>query len=262
MNPLVSAWEQAIDSFQRTVAEVPDEDFARDSLLPGWTVSDIVAHVAALELELSGQPLPAHEPDWDALPHANDLFSRYTEIGVDYRRGWSPAQLRADLADAATTRTEQLSTGPQDSARRVTAVGGIERSFGRLMRMRCFDIFLHELDIRDALHMPPPDLAEAARVTAGLMADGLGFVWVKRAGARQGQVLHFVVPEWVDTWVGVGEDGRGGIVEPGIATVTVTLAPLEYLRLASGRGGDPDSARVEGDAELGRRVVEGLNVSP
>ncbi|HQR80579.1 MAG TPA: maleylpyruvate isomerase family mycothiol-dependent enzyme [Actinomycetota bacterium] len=262
MNPLVTAWEQAMESFQRTVAQVPDADFARDSLLPGWTVADIVAHVAALEAELSGQPLPAHEPDWDALPHANDLFSRYTEIGVDYRRGWTPVQLRTELAQVAVTRTEQLTTGPQDSERRVVAVGGIERSFGRLLRMRCFDIFLHDLDIRDALHMPPPELAEAARVTAGLMADALGFVWVKRAGAQPGDVLHFVVPDWIDAWVGVGEDGRGGVVEPGQAAVTVTLAPLEFLRLASGRGGDPDSAGIEGDAELGRRVVSGLNVSP
>lgn len=262
MNPLVRAWEQAIDSFMRTVAEVPDEDFPRDSLLPGWTIGDIVAHVAALESELCGQPQPAHEPDWDALPHADDLFSRYTEIGVDFRRGWSPARLRAELAEVASLRTEQLTAGPQDSGRRVVAVGGIERSFGRLLRMRCFDIFLHELDIRDALHLPPPDLAEAARVTAGLMADGLGFVWVKRAGATPGEVLHFVVPDWIDTWVGVGDDGRGGVVEPGAATLTVTLAPLEFLRLASGRGGDPGSAVIEGDPDLGRRVVAGLNVSP
>ena len=262
MNPRVAAWQDAIDSFQRTIAEVPDEEFARPSLLQGWTVGDIVAHVSALEAELSGQPLPAHEPDWDALPHADDLFSRYTEIGVDFRRGWSPPQLRAELAEVASTRSEQLTTGPQDPARRVTAVGGIERSFGRLLRMRCFDIFLHELDVRDALGWPAPQLGQAARVTVGLMADGLGYVWVKRAHAEPGDVLHFVVPDWVDAWIGVGEDGRGRAVAPGSPTTTVTMTPMAYLRLASGRGGDPASATVAGDAGLGQRVVSGLNVSP
>jgi uncharacterized protein (TIGR03083 family) len=262
MNPLVTAWQQAMDSFQHTVEQVPDEAFARPSLLPGWTVGDIVAHVAALEVELSGGPLPAHEPDWDALPHADDLFSRYTEIGVDYRRGWTPARVRAELAEVAQVRFQQLTTGPQESDRRIAGVGGIERSFGRMLRMRCFDIFLHELDIRDALGMADPELGSAAQVTAGLMADGLGYVWVKKAGARPGDVLHFLVPDLVDAWVGVGDDGRGAAVEPGVATTAVTLPAMQYIRLASGRGGDPTVAVIEGDSRLGEATVAGLNVAP
>ncbi|MFN8127113.1 MAG: maleylpyruvate isomerase family mycothiol-dependent enzyme [Candidatus Nanopelagicales bacterium] len=262
MDPLVAAWQDGIDSFQHTVRQIPDGDFTRASLLPGWTIGDIVAHVAALEMELSGEPLPAHEPDWDALPHADDMFSRYTEIGVDYRRGRSPEQLRQDLTRAAAIRTEQLTAQPLDLSARVRGVGGIERSLGRVLRMRCFDIFLHEVDIRDALGMSAPRLGDAARVTAGLIADGLGFVWVKRAGAQPDDVLHLVVADWVDAWIGVGEDGRGREVEPGGATTTVAIAPMDFLRLGSGRGGDPAAAGVSGDQALGRAVLAGLNVSP
>ncbi|MEZ5184708.1 MAG: maleylpyruvate isomerase family mycothiol-dependent enzyme [Candidatus Nanopelagicales bacterium] len=262
MNPFITAWQDAIDSFEATLAQVPDDAFARDSLLPGWTIGDIVAHVCALEVELSGEPLPAHEPDWEALPHADDLFSRYTEIGVDYRRGWTPQQLREELHLVAARRSEQLTTGPQDSAERVQGVAGIERSFGRVLKMRTFDIFLHEVDIRDALDLPDPHLGEAARVTAALMADSLGYVWVKKAKAAFGDVLHFVVPEWIDAWVGVGEDGRGRAVDPAIATTTVTVEPMDYLRLASGRRGDPGAVVVEGDLDLGRATVAGLNVAP
>lgn len=262
MNPLVSAWQDAIDSFQRAVAQVSDEAFSQPSLLPGWNVSDIVAHVAALEVELGGVPLPEHEPDWDALPHADDLFSRYTEIGVDYRRGWTPEQLRRELNQAAATRSGQLQSGPQDSDRMVVGVAGIQRTFGHLMRMRTFDIFLHEIDIRDALGMPDPQLALAAHATAGLMVDSLGYVWVKKAGAHMGDVLHFVVPDWFDVWVGVGEDGRGRAVEPGDATTTITVASMNYLRLASGRRGDPAAVIIEGNPELGQAVAAGLNVAP
>jgi uncharacterized protein (TIGR03083 family) len=262
MNPLVTAWLQVSDAFAQTVAQVPDDDFTTPSLLPGWTIGDIVAHVAALEVELSGQPLPPHEPDWDALPHADDLFSRYTEIGVDYRRGWSPSRLREELAHVLATRAEQLTTGPQESERRVPGVAGIERSFGQVLRMRCFDIFLHDLDIRDALDMPAPDLGDGARVAAGLMADSLGYVWVKRAGAQPGDVLHLAVPEWIDAWVGVGEDGRGRVVEPATAQVAITLQPLDFLRIGSGRQGDPATAVVEGDSSRAAAVLNGLNVAP
>ena len=261
MEPLVRAWQDAADSFCATVSQIPDEDFARPSLLPGWTVGDIVAHIAALERELSGEPLPEHEPDWDMLPHADDLFSRYTEIGVDYRRGWTPDELREDLDRALAVRSEQL-CGPQDLAARVRGVGGIERSLGRVLRMRCFDIFLHDIDVRDALGMPAPELGDAARVTAGLIADGLGFVWVKRAGAGPGDVLHFVVPDWLDAWMGVGEDGRGRPVEPATAQVTITMDPMGFLRLGSGRRGDPSTAAVEGDDARAAGVLSGLNVAP
>jgi uncharacterized protein (TIGR03083 family) len=262
MNPLIAAWQDAIESFGRLVDQLPDEAFAQDSLLPGWTVGDIIAHVAALEVELSGVPLPNHEPDWDALPHADDLFSRYTEIGVDYRRGWTPQRVREELVTVTATRSEQLRHGPQDPKARVPGVAGIERSLGRVLRMRTFDIFLHELDVRDALGMPDPVLGQAAEVTAGLMADGLGYVWVKKAGAGPGDVLHFIVPDWIDVWVGVGEDGRGRPVEPEVATTTVTVEPMNYLRLASGRRGDTDAAVLDPDCDLSRAVVAGLNVAP
>ena len=262
MHALVAAWCDAIESFQSTVSELPDEAFTQQSLLPGWTIGDIVAHVVALEVELGGEGLPAHEPDWDALPHADDLFSRYTEIGVDFRRGRSPAQLRTELADAARIRTEQLVEGPQDMDHMVTGPGGIERTLGRVLGMRTFDVFLHGLDVRDAAGMPPPVLGAAARATADQMAGGLGFVWVKKAGAQSGDVLHFVVPEWIDAWIGVGQDGRGRSVEPGEATTTVTMAPMNYLRLGSGRRGDPAEVDVQGRRDLGQAVVAGLNVAP
>ncbi len=262
MESLVAAWQDGIDSFQHTVGLIPDEDFARPSRLPGWTIGDIVAHIAALEWELSGEGLPAHEPDWDALPHADDGFSRFTEVGVDYRRGWSPEQLRADLAAAAEIRSRQLTAAGQTLSVRVMGIGGIETSLQQVLRMRCFDIFLHEVDIRDALGMSEPHLGAAARVTAALIADGLGFVWVKRAGAEPGDVLHLVVADWVDAWIGVGEDGRGREVEPGGATTTVALDPMEFLRLGSGRGGDVNAAGIGGDLARGRAVLAGLNVSP
>lgn len=262
MNPLVQAWQDAITRFSDTVAQIPDEAFRQPSLLPGWTVGDIVAHTAALEHELAGQPLPAHEPDWDALPHADDLFSRYTEIGVDVRRGWTPAQVRADLAEAVAARTAQLDAEPQDDDRVVSGVGGLQRTFAEQLRMRCFDIVVHDIDLRDALGLPDPDLGSGARVCAEQIASALGYVWVKRAGATAGQVVHLVVPGWIDAWAGVGEDGRGRPVAAGEATVTVTMAPLQLLRLGSGRRGIAGAAQITGDADLGQRLAAGLNVAP
>lgn len=255
---MVAAWRDAITSFVDTVEQVPDEAFAKPSLLPGWTVGDIVAHVAALEHELAGGGIPDHDPDWDALPHADDLFSRYTEIGVDLRRGWTPQQVRDDLTAAVEARTFDNTADDEP----IIGIGGMQRTFGEQMRMRCFDVVLHEIDVRDAVGLPAPELGEGARVCAEQIAGGLGYVWVKRVGARLGQVLHVVVPDWIDAWVGVGEDGRGRFVEPGEAIVTVTIPQLQFLRLGSGRRGDTGAAEVAGDPELGRTVLAELNIAP
>lgn len=255
MTPLVPAWQDAIDSFSQTVAQISDADFARPSLLPGWTVGDIVAHTAALEAELAGRPLPDHQPDWDSLPHAADLFSRYTEVGVDFRRGWTPDQVRAELADVVALRSQQLAEANDDEM--VAGVGGQQRRLGDQLRMRCFDIVVHDIDLRDALGWPEPHLGEGARVCLEQMTSALGYVWVKKAGAVAGQVLHFVVPGWTDVWIEVGEDGRGRVGSPGVADVEVALPVMAYLRLASGRQG-----AVAGEPQLALRLMSGLNVAP
>lgn len=262
MNPLVTAWIDAITGFQDTVGQVPDADFAAPSLLPGWTVGDIIAHTAALEAELAGHPLIPHEPDWDTLPHAQDLFSRYTELGVDARRGWTPDQVRAELAAVAVERTAQLESGPQNDDEPIAGIGGQNLTFGRQLRMRCFDIVLHDLDIRDALSWPPPLFGDGARVCVEQIAGALGYVWVKKAGAQAGQVLHLVVPGWVDAWVGVGPDGRGRAVEPGAPTTEITVDVEQFLRLGSGRRGDLAKALVTGDVDLGERLLAALNIAP
>ena len=75
-------------------------------------------------------------------------------------------------------------------------------------------------------------------------------------------MLHFVVTGWIDAWVGVGDDGRGRAVEPGTAQVTITMEPLDFLRLGSGRRADPATAVVQGDATRAAAVLTGLNVAP
>ncbi len=255
MSPLVAAWRDALDSFAATVAELPDEAFTTPSLLPGWTVGDIIAHVVALEAELAGQPTLGHEPDWEALPHADDLFSRYTEVGVDARRGQHPLEIRSDLTAIIEVRSEQLHDADLDEA--ITGIGGRAMTVAQQLRMRCFDIVLHELDVRDALGMSGQRLGSGAQVCVAQIADALGYVWAKKSGATTGQVLHVRVPGWVDRWVEVGPDGRGQVADPGSATVTLEVPVMQFLRLGSGR-----TARISGDEDLGARVISSLNVAP
>ena len=59
-------------------------------------------------------------------------------------------------------------------------------TYGRFMRIRVFDWWLHEQDIRDAVGRPGGDDGPAAELALDEMAAAMGFVVGKKGGAPQG----------------------------------------------------------------------------
>ena len=78
---LLDNWDHAIENFATFVSTVDDWEIA--SPCPGWSVSDLVAHIIDLESQLAGDPQPEHTPDWSSLTHVSSDFGRFNEIGVD-----------------------------------------------------------------------------------------------------------------------------------------------------------------------------------
>ena len=83
---LVAVWLNSLDAFTEVALKLTATAWNTPSPCPGWTAGDVVAHVLSLESEMHGDPLPDHEPDWAALPHVTNDFSRYTEVPVDWYR--------------------------------------------------------------------------------------------------------------------------------------------------------------------------------
>ena len=66
-------------------------------------------YIDAVDRELYDGVEPVNEPDWAALPAVReDETSRYTERGVDARRGLSREQMLAQFAETHALRSEQL----------------------------------------------------------------------------------------------------------------------------------------------------------
>jgi N-acetylmuramic acid 6-phosphate (MurNAc-6-P) etherase len=64
--------------------------------------------------------------------------------------------------------------------------------------------------------------------------------------------------------VGVGEDGRAALLgDETTPTASVTLSPQDFVVLAGGRRA-PESTEplIEGDEELGHRLLHSLTVTP
>lgn len=263
---LVDAWStsaQAVLDLLRTLA---DDDFSRPTDLPGWTVHDVVAHLAHLESELAGdEPALADE---DAIPvdAKADAFRAYTERGVAARRDDLPAVLIDTLDDAVGRLRETLAS---------SAPSGPPASFPRpgttwaaLLRDRVVDFWMHEQDVRRAVGRSGGWDSAGAALTIDTFRSALPFVIGKKVRPPAGTTVAFTVTEDDGTWqvaVAVGDDGRARPVDmaPDEAQVALKM-PVEDFVLACGGRRDPDRLAIEvrGDADLGAAVAAAMPVTP
>jgi len=263
---LLEAWVTTTADFVDLAASLTQEEWDTATLLPGWTVGDVIAHVSWIEGLLAGRMDAPHEPDWSRLPHVRNDFGRATEVPVDLRRGWPRDRVVAELIEVTSKRSDDLRSGPQDGS--VEVVGPLGPApLGRVVRMRTMDTWVHEQDIREAIGRPDHLDSAGARATAAQLLPGLPKVWVKGAGAAAGDVLRVIItgPELVaEICVAVDDTGRGRLVEcVDDATVTLSMPWTTYLALAGGRGDLVDRRAevvIEGDPSLAARTLDAFTI--
>ena len=260
MSEIVAIWRSSVDDVIALVETLDDAEWARETPCPGWTVSDIVAHIIDLDSVFLGDPPLDHTPDWDALPHVTREMQRVTEVGVDARRGRSPQELLAELRDVITRREAQLhETDMQSTVQWFVGEIPVEQ----LMRMRTFDIWMHDQDIRDTLDRPGDLDTPGAQVAWARVRDTLPFIWGKKVGAQETLDLVVTGPGPSGQLVIAVDDGRAHYVDSGHADVRIEITWADLAARAGGRrAADQLDAVITGDQELGRRFLEELTFTP
>jgi len=259
----VSTWDAAIANFAGLASSI--KEWGIESPCPGWTIGDLVSHTIDLEALLAADPRPDHSPDWAALRHIDSDFGRLTEIGVDYRRGRSKDELLRELADTHTRAVARIESLPFDAS--IPWLRG-DTPLPRLLRMRAFDVWVHEQDARVTTGMVGNLDGPGAPEAMHYLSAGLPKVWGKDVGAPAGAVLNVLITEpglAGEHWVKVGEDGKAALVDQADADVTVTMPWLSFVMLTGGRATDDDFAQdvaVVGNEDLGRRFLDSMAVTP
>lgn len=261
----VEVWWQAIGDFTALADTLTDEDWSRPTDLAGWDVKAVVSHVAHLESILGGGP---HETaEIGEAPHLQRPQQQFTEIGVVTRRTTAPGEIVDQIRRYAAVRHEALLADPptDPDAKAPGIFGAIGWSTGTLLRNRPLDVWMHEQDIRRAVGRPGGLDSPAADHTAAYLLESLGFVLARRAGAAPGTSVLALVEGSGPAAYAVRADGKGvPLPEPPTEpTVTLRTDRETFIRLAGGRGGvDPAAVAIDGDRELGERIVENLAVTP
>lgn len=257
-------WSNAVRNLSDFVADT--SDWSADSPCPGWTVSDLISHTIDLESMLAADPRPDHVPDWSLLPHITSDFGRFTEIGVDFRRGRSRGQLLDELADTHERARERVQALGADAT--IAWLRG-DTPIVTILGMRTFDIWVHEQDARVAVgrqgNLTGPGSANALRYLEG----GLPKIWGKNVGAPAGAVLQVTITEPGLTGsyrIRMYDDGtRAAFVNEGDADVEVSMPWLTFVMLGGGRLVSQElrnSVTIRGDEALGQTLVEVMAVTP
>jgi uncharacterized protein (TIGR03083 family) len=234
--------------------------------LPGWNVHDVTSHLIGTESMLQGAATPEADVDVSTLKHVRNDVGVLNERWVRKLRGVGAADLLERFRTTTAQRRKALSDMGDDEWNQITATPAGPDTYGRFMRVRVFDCWMHELDIRDAIGQPDANLGGASSTLAlDEMAASMGFVVGKLGSAPDGSRVAIELTGPLARTIHVDVQGRAKVVddfgddEP---TATIRLDGVLFSRLAGGRttpARHADAIAYGGDRAVAERIVEHLN---
>jgi len=261
----VATWWQAIEDFTALLEQLPAEQWTLPTDLPGWDVKAVAAHTAHLESVLATGV--EEQADIGEPPHVTGLMGMYTEIGVVNRRDREPAGIVEEIRTVARERYDALLADPPADGTGMPPVvfGGVPWNWETLLRNRPLDVWMHEQDVRRAVGVPGGMETPAAAHTADYLAEAFAYVVGKKVAPPPGATAVLAVEGSPVQAVEVDADGRGRRLAdvPPDPTVRLITDRETFVLAAGGRRPAPAGAvRIEGDAELGQRIVDLLATTP
>ena len=256
------------DSIDAQLEGLPESGWQAVTPLPGWCVRAVVSHIIGTESFLQGVAPPQPDIDVKALDHVRNDIGALNECWVrELSADPGPSVLERYRA-VTSKRREVLPAMSDDDWNATTPTPAGMDSYGRFMRIRVFDCWMHEQDIRMALQRPSTDdelTGPASQLSLDEIAATMGFVVGKLAEAPDGSRIQFDLTGPLARSIRVSVDGRAQVVDDfggQDPTATIRLDALQFTRLAGGRPMCPAHAQdveLGGDKALAARIVERLN---
>jgi uncharacterized protein (TIGR03083 family) len=268
---LVEAFAQTAQAIVDLAGACSNDDLARPTECPGWTVHDQISHVTGVEAWLGGHKDP--RVDVPQYEHIRNDLGKKVEYAVEVRRGRSGTEVLAELEDVLAQRLQTLRDPVLTDTSIIAGPFGPDQA-ATVMLYRIFDVWTHEQDIRCALQRPGNLDSPAAAVCVSLVVQQLPRLIAKHAALEPG---HLVVVEVTGPGavvaaregfqVELDQEGRprGQATSERMSdrpTTTISLSTEAFTRRSAGRrpvGSTPYS--VVGDDAVARRVLEGLVVT-
>jgi uncharacterized protein (TIGR03083 family) len=264
LDGLFAVW----DSIDALLEGLPEEQWQAATPLPGWCVQAVLSHIIGTESFLEGIAPPQPDIDVKALDHVRNEVGALNECWVRHLSAESGESVLERYRAVTDRRRKFLSSMSDEDWNAPTPTPAGLDSYGRFMRIRVFDCWMHEQDMRMALQQPSSDAeleGSASQLSLDEIASTMGFVVGKLAQAPDGSRIQFDLTGPLACSIRVSVDGRAQLVEDfgGLEpTATVRLDALQLTRLAGGRPMCPartQDIELGGDKDVAARIVERLN---
>ena len=263
---LVDRMEQVWQSIADLCAGFDETQWKATTDCPGWSVQDQLSHLVGSEMRILGRPDPDHHtPDY---PYLKNDVGRSNELVVDWRRSWTGAEVLQEFREATAERLTRLrAMTDQDFAReKETPIGpGTEAEY---LRIRIFDAWVHEQDMRRAVGRHGDLDGPVAEHSVGRFAMAMPYVVGRKVRPADGTTVVFRVTGGAGRTIPVAmEGGRGKELgsAPDQPTTHLTMDVETFNCLCCGRW-EPGQTismgkvRIEGDLSLGESVVREMNI--
>lgn len=256
------------DDLDALLDGLSEGDWQKPSALAGWDVKAVVSHIIGTESFLQGVSPPEPDIDVKALDHVRNDIGVMNECWVRQLSGKPGAQVLEKFREVTGARRKVLEAMTDEQWNAVSFTPAGPDSYGRFMRIRVFDCWMHEQDIRIGLQRPSSDeelLGPALRLSLDEVETSMGFVVGKLAQAPEGSRVLFDLSGPAARQIRVSVDGRAQLVadfggaEP---TATIGVDALQFTRLAGGRPLCPargQNVELDGDRDVAGRIVERIN---
>jgi uncharacterized protein (TIGR03083 family) len=264
LNGLFGVW----DSLDTLLDGLPQAEWQAATPLPGWCVQAVVSHIIGTESFVDGIPAPEPDIDVKALDHVHNDVGAMNECWVRHLGGQSGESVLQRYRAVTEGRRKVLQAMSEEDWNAETLTPAGPDSYGRFMRIRVFDCWMHEQDVRMAIGRPSSDAeleGSASRLSLDEIAATLGFVVGKLAKAPDGSRIQFDLTGPLARSIRVNVDGRAQVVadfggqQP---TATVRVDALQFTKLAGGRPmcpARPQDVEFGGERDIAARIVERLN---
>lgn len=263
---LAAEWE-AITELCDGLSEA---EWAAATDCPGWTVQDNLSHIIGTERMLLGDPAP--EVDIGEAPQVRNEIGRVNELWITERRPWAPARVLEEFREVTAARLEALAAMTQADFDAESWTPAGTDTYGRFMRIRTLDCWMHEQDIRVATDRPGHRDGPTVEVVLDEFAFAVAFAVAKLGGAPDGaRVLIDLTGPAAREWRVEVTERRGRLVEAFAGgsepTTTLRTDAHTYTRLAGGRTAGTEAlggglVGLEGDREVAERILAGLGYMP
>lgn len=262
IDALVEEWA----TIRELASTFTEGDWSSRTPCPGWTSRDIIAHIIGTESMLAGIDTPPHSGERPA--HVHNEIGELNEAWIDYLRDLDTGALMRRFDEITGARGETLKEMSDEEFFAPSWTPEGKGTYAKFMRIRIFDCWMHEQDLREAVGSPGGEDSVAARISVEEMLGKLGYIVGKRAGAPEGTSLTVNLTGPVGRSVSVLVEGRARLLDENETapdpTVTITLPATVFARLYGGRvdaGAVATDIDIEGESELAQRVLSELAVT-